>query len=231
MKRLALIVMAVASTSALAQGIRVEVGNPQALARCQNRLEQTRQELRLTSEELQSCREDRSGRSILLEENRVLRQQVSDLLADVDQLERENDSLKNHIFDLQRRIDDLTRPAPTPVFDLAESVRACSGINNSVYAKNCAAFAKQYRIEARTIEACTKISNTYYALECVGSAGKTGASAAQVKACSEIQNSTYAAQCVSVAGAGRVQAKVIRSCVETTSNTYYQLDCVKQMAN
>lgn len=231
MKRLALIALALASTTTFAQGIRIDVGSSQAVARCQNRLEQTRQELRLTSEELQTCREDRNGRSVLLEENRVLRQQVNDLLGDVDQLERENDSLKNQIFDLQRRIDDLTRPAPTPVFDLADSVRACGGIANSTYAKECAMNAKQFRIEARTIEACTKISNTYFALQCVKNAGESSASAAQVKACADIQNSTYAAECVQVAGKGHVQAKVIRSCLETTTNTYFQLDCVKQMAN
>ena len=231
MKRLLILAAAIASTGAFAQGIRVQIGDSQAIARCQNRLEQTRLELRMTSEELQSCRESRDGRGVLLEENRVLRQQVNNLLTDVDSLERENDSLRFQVDQLQRQIDDLTRPAPRPIFDLAQSIRACGQINNSVYAKDCATAAKQFQIQARVIEACSEINNDYYALQCVKTAGQNQASTNQVKACTAIKNSTYAVDCVKVASAGRVQAKVITSCVESTNNDYYKLECVKQMAN
>jgi len=221
------------STTNIAQAdtdIFVEFGNVQGLKQCQRKLERVKDRRDSLKEQLQTCRANSSSNRQLIEENIRLRDENSDLVQDAEILESENDRLSNKVARLQRRLDDLTRPAPVPSFDLASSIKACRGISNSVYASQCAGQAKSYRIKAKVIKACTKISNTFYALECVKSAGKTRANARQVNACTRISNSVYAAQCVQAAGSGKVQADVVNSCVSTSSNTFYQLQCVKDMA-
>jgi predicted RNase H-like nuclease (RuvC/YqgF family) len=153
-------------------------------------------------------------------------QRISDMSAKIDRKNQKISNLKMKIAQLE---DELN---PTqPYFNLADSVRACSGINHSSYAKDCTSHARTYEIHASVIEACTEISNAYYAAECVKLAGKNNGYAAQVQACIKIDHASYATQCVQDATAGDVAAEVISSCVATSNNAYYQADCVKSMAN
>ncbi len=209
--------------------IFVEFGSVQDLKQCKRKLERVTTRKNSLKEQLQACRSSSSSNRQLIEENLRLKDQVEDQQVDLEYLESENDSLSNRVERLQRRLDDLTRPAPRPSFNLAASVKACKGISSSTYASQCAQAAKKFRIKHKVVKACTEISSSFYALECVKSAGKTSANARQVNACAKISSDTYAAQCVQAAG-GKVEAAVVNSCVESSSSSFYQLQCVKDMA-
>ncbi len=203
------------------------------LRECEIRNDILRRDVIRISDDLAMCRKmgsDRGRVDQLERENADLRSQNSFILNENSDLRNRNDLLKIDIARLEdelRRRDD--RDGRRGDFDLAQSIMACSKINNAVYSQQCASLARTMSIRASVIEQCARINNTYYALECVKSAGSKNTNARQVEACLGIKNDVYAQQCVAVAGEKQIRPDVIQSCVLTSTNTYYQLECVKSM--
>lgn len=221
-----LVLLSIATTSIFAQDYRDrnmgrDIREIRDIRECRVISESLRRENQSLSDRLSRC-EERRGDSRRVEqlqrENDELSLRNRSLLVQVEQLKLEN-----------ARLEIEAHPDRNGRFNLAESIRACGNIANSLYAQQCAQAAKVNSIQASVIEQCAKISNTYYALECVKSAGAKDVSARQVEACLKIDNSTYAAQCVQVVGEKRISSDVIRACVQSTTNTYLELECIKSM--
>lgn len=189
---------------------------------------------RRRSEELERENTDLKNQvGLILTENSNLKNQVNGLLNENADIRRQNDNMRIDISrledELRRRDERDNRDRRRDEFDLAQSIMACSKINNASYSQQCATSARTMYIKASVIEQCAKLSNAYYASECVKSAGLKNTNAKQVEACLGIKNDSYAQQCVSIAGEKQVKADVIQSCVLTSSNAYYQVQCVSNM--
>jgi hypothetical protein len=191
------------------------------------------------SDNLFQCQQSRTSRNDSAKVAR-LKRKLQAKNVEIDEANTKIARMENKIFNKNQKIadlkvkivelEDMLNP-PTPYFNLADSIRACGGIGQSNYAKQCTSFAKQYEIQANVIEACSKISQDFYATQCVHFAGINNGYAAQVEACSEIKDSNYALTCVKEATKSNVSPDVISSCVASSNQDFYQAQCVKDMAN
>jgi hypothetical protein len=157
----------------------------------------------------------------------------------MDQLARENSELlsRNQLLIDQveklkidnARLEMEAHPDRYGRFDLSASITACGKINNSIFAQQCSALARENSIQASIIQQCARIQNTYFALECVKAVGLKHTSGRQVQACLEINNVVQAQECIQVAGEKNISPELINSCVKLTTNTTLELECVKGM--
>lgn len=239
MKKLILgMVIATVSLSTSARGFNADIGINIV---DNNRMQNCRQSVRVLSEEnatlrnqlsstessLAQCQRDAS-RNGNRAQVRILKEDLAQANRTITKLENTVDRKNDTIQDLRRdikKLQDRLNPR-TPVFNLADSIRACGLFQNSVYAGYCNTNARKFSVRANVIESCSKIDGGYFSSECVEDAGELNVNARQVAACVKINNSTYASQCVASAGKGKVPADVVAACVSSSNHGYYQAECV-----